>query len=130
MKKKFIVIIYMFLLLSGFSFLNATEIKGKVTDAAKGKPYTHGSVLLEPLGTENRLESEIDEEGNYTFQNIELGTYILWVDIYSATPAGGEKREIEVGEGDETLESDFNISLSFLDKALVFTKETSPLSPG
>ena len=125
MKKKFIVIIFLILSLSGFSLLNATEIKGKVIDTAKGEPYTHGSVLLELIGAESRLEAEIDKQGDYSFKNIEMGKYILWVDLYSATPAGGEQREIEVQEGDETLEFNFNIFLSLLDKALVFTKETS-----
>ncbi len=125
MKKKFFVIAFLILSLSGFSFLNATEIKGKVTDVSKGEPYTHGSVLLEPIGTENRFEAKIDKEGNYSFQNIEMGRYLLWMDLYSATPAGGEQREIAVQEGDETLEFNFDISLSILDKTLVFTKETS-----
>jgi len=125
MKKKFVIIVFSLLLLAGFSVLNGAEIKGKVIDVIKGAPYAHGSVLIEPLGTENRLEAKIDKQGNYVFQNLEPRTYILWMDLYSATPAGGERREINIIEPDETVELDLSISPSFLDKALVFTKETS-----
>ncbi len=125
MKKKFVIIAFSFLLLAGFSALNGAEIKGKVMDILKGAPYAHGSVLVEPLGTENRLEAKIDKQGSYVFQNLEPGTYILWMDLYSATPAGGERREITIIEPGETVELDLSISPSFLDKALVFTKETS-----
>ncbi len=125
MKKKLSAIIFIFFLLTGFSSLNAAEIKGQVNVTTTGEAYAHGSVLLEPIGTEYRFESEIDEHGNYAFQNIEPGRYILWVDLYSATPAGGERREIEITEGDETIELILSITPSLLDKALVFTKETS-----
>ncbi len=125
MKKKFAIIIFSFLLLAGFSVSNGAEIKGKVINALKGEPYAHGSVLVEPLGTENRLEAKIDKQGSYVFQNLEPGTYILWMDLYSATPAGGERREINIIEPGETVELDLSISPSFLDKTLVFTKETS-----
>ncbi len=125
MKKKVSAIIFLIFLIAGFSYLNAAEIKGQVNEITKGKPYAHGSVLLEPLGTEYRFESKIDKQGNYTFQNIEPGRYILWVDLYSATPAGGERREIEITEEDETLELILSITPSLLDKVLVFTKETS-----
>jgi AGCS family alanine or glycine:cation symporter len=125
MKKKFVIIIFLSLLLAGFSVSNGAEIKGKVINAINGKPYAHGSVLVEPLGSENRLEAKIDKQGNYIFQNLEPGTYILWMDLYSATPAGGERREIKIIEPDEALELELSISPSLLDKALVFTKETS-----
>ena len=125
MNKKCVIIIFSFLLLAGFSVSQGAEIKGKVINVVKGEPYAHGSVLVEPLGTENRLEAKIDKQGSYVFQNLEPGTYILWMDLYSATPAGGERREITIIEPGETVELDLSISPSFLDKALVFTKETS-----
>ena len=125
MKKKLSVILFILFLISGLSSLNAAEIKGQVNETAKGEPYAHGSVLLEPIGTEFRFESKIDKQGNYAFQNIEPGRYVLWVDLYSATPAGGERREIEITEEHETIEIILSITPSLLDKALVFTKETS-----
>ena len=125
MKKKLSAIIFLLVLISGFSSLNAAEIKGQVIETTKERPYAHGSVILEPLGTENRFESKIDKEGRYVFQNVETGRYILWVDLYSATPEGGERREIQITEKDETRELILSISPSLLDKALVFTKETS-----
>ena len=125
MKKKLAAFIFIFFLISGLSSINAAEIKGQVNVSTTGKPYAHGSVLLEPLGTEYRFESKIDKQGNYAFQNIEPGRYILWLDLYSATPAGGERREIEIAEEDKTLELILSITPSMLDKALVFTKETS-----
>jgi AGCS family alanine or glycine:cation symporter len=125
MKKKTLAIIFFFLCLMSLSTLKAADIKGKVILSPKGKPYTHGAILLEPLGTEKRIEAKIDKQGNFTYWDIKPGKYILWMDLYSATPSGGEKREIEIKEEDETLKLPFTISLSLLDKVLVFTKEAS-----
>lgn len=125
MKKKFVIIIFSFLFLAGYSVSRGAEIKGKVINAVKGEPYAHGSVLVEPVGTENRLESKIDKQGNFIFSNLDPGTYVLWLDLYSATPAGGERREIKIIEPEDVLELNLSISASLLDKALVFTKETS-----
>jgi AGCS family alanine or glycine:cation symporter len=125
MKKKTLAILFVLTYLISFSTLRAAEIKGKVHLSQDGKPYSHGSILLEALGTEKRIKAEIDKEGNFAFQNIEPGKYSLWVDLYSAIPSGGEQREIEIKEENETLDLTFSISLSLLDKTLVFTKETS-----
>jgi AGCS family alanine or glycine:cation symporter len=125
MKKKLSAIIFILFLITGFSSINAAEIQGQVNVTTTGEPYSHGSVLLEPIGTEYRFESKIDEQGNYAFRNIESGRYLLWVDLYSATPAGGERREIEITEEDDSLELILSITPSLLDKVLVFTKETS-----
>ena len=125
MKKKAFAIIFISALVFSLSTLYAADIKGKVSLSPEGKPYTHGDILLTPLGTEEYMKAEIDDQGKFNFQDIKPGKYEIKMDLYSATPSGGEKREIEIKEEDEIIELPFNISLSFLDKALVFTKETS-----
>ena len=125
MKKKVFAIIFISALVFSLSTLYAADIKGKVSLSPEGKPYTHGDILLTPLGTEEYIKAEIDDQGNFNFQDIKPGKYEIKMDLYSATPSGGEKREIEINEEDEIIELPFNISLSFLDKTLVFTKETS-----
>ena len=125
MKKKMFAIIFISALVFSLSTLYAADIKGKVSLSPEGKPYTHGDILLTPVGTEEYIKAEIDNQGNFNFQDIKPGKYEIKMDLYSATPSGGEKREIEIKEEDEIIELPFNISLSFLDKTLVFTKETS-----
>ena len=125
MKKKVSVLIFLLSFISGLSTLNAADIKGKVTLSPEGKPYTRGLILLQAIGGEEYREAKIDEQGNFFYQDITPGKYSLWMDLYSATPSGGEEREIEIKEKTETLELNLSISLSFLDKVLVFTKETS-----
>ena len=123
MKKNISVIIFLFTIMS-LSILKGADIKGKVVDSAKGKPYAHGAILLSFRGAEEYIKAEIDKEGNFIYQDIMPGTYVIKMDLYSATPKGGE-REIEIKEEDEYLEIVLLISLSLLDKVLVFTKETS-----
>jgi len=121
MKKKTLAILFVLTCLISFSTLRAADIKGKVRLSKDGEPYSHGSILLEPLGVEKRIKAEIDKEGNFAYQNIEPGKYSLWVDLYSATPSGGEQREIEIKEEDDTLELTCCISASILDIVLFFT---------
>lgn len=125
MKKKFVISVFLSLLLFGLPFLNAADIKGKIILSPKMTPYAHGTVLLQSIGETQRLKARIDSEGNFIYQDIKPGKYTLWMDLYSATPSGGEEREIDIEEETETKEMNFLISLSLLDKALVFTKETS-----
>jgi AGCS family alanine or glycine:cation symporter len=122
MKKKTLAVIFLFACLVSLSNLKAAEIRGKVTLLPKGKPYTHGAILLQPLGTEEYTKSPIDKEGNFSFKDLRPGEYELKMDLYSATPV---QMDIEIKEETEILEIPLSISLSFLDKALVFTKETS-----
>jgi AGCS family alanine or glycine:cation symporter len=123
MKRKTAAVIFLFTLIS-LSSLKAADIKGKVIIPSKEKPYSHGAILLSPRGAEEYLKAEIDKEGNFAYQDIKPGKYIIKMDLYSVTPEGGE-REIEVKEEEETLEIILPITLSLLDKVLVFTKETS-----
>jgi AGCS family alanine or glycine:cation symporter len=122
MKKKTLAVIFLIACLVTLSSLNAAEIKGKVTLLPKGRPYAHGAILLQPLGTEEYTKSPIDKEGNFSFKDLKPGKYELKMDLYSATPV---QMDIEIKEETEILEIPLSISLSFLDKALVFTKETS-----
>ena len=122
MKKKTLAIIFLFTCLVSLSNLKAAEIKGKVILSPKGTPYTHGAILIQPLGTEEYTKSTIDKQGNFSFKGLRPGKYELKMDLYSATPV---QMDIEIKEETEILEIPLSISLSFLDKALVFTKETS-----
>jgi AGCS family alanine or glycine:cation symporter len=121
MKKKKLAIILFFAYMS-LSALEAADIKGKVTLAPKGKPYTRGSILLMPLGTEIYTKTTIDPQGNFIYRDLKPGKYIIKMDLYSLTPA---EKEIEITEEEEALELDFSISLSPLDKTLVFMREVS-----
>ncbi len=124
MKKKVYLFIFISISLCCVSFLNAADIKGKVIRFPDERPYSHGAVLLTPRGTEEYIKAEIDKLGGFVFRDIKPGRYNLKIDLYSVTPEGGEK-EIEITEEEERLEVTLPISLTLLDKALVFTKEAS-----
>ncbi|MFB0565266.1 MAG: alanine/glycine:cation symporter family protein [Candidatus Aminicenantaceae bacterium] len=122
MKKKLLANLFLFSCLLNLNTLKAADIKGKVTLLPEKKPYSHGAILLRPLGAESYTKAEIDEQGNFSYRDLEVGKYIIKMDLYSVYPV---EREIEIQDEAETLELEFPISLSLLDKALVFTKETS-----
>jgi len=122
MKKKAIIAIVLIMTAFGFQSLNAADIKGTVTLSPKGKPYTKGAILLKALGEDNFEKAEIDDEGNYSYTGITPGKYILKMDLYGLTPV---EREIEIKEEAETLILNLSISLSILDKVLVFLKDFS-----
>ena len=122
MKKKILAVICLFTIVC-FASLEAADIKGKVTLSPTEKPYSHGAVLLTLIGAEEYTKAEIKEDGSFLYQDIGPGKYLIKLDLYSVTPEGGE-REIEIKEKDETLELTLPLSLSLLDKVLVFTKET------
>jgi AGCS family alanine or glycine:cation symporter len=124
MKKKTIAGLFILALVFGLSNLNAAEIKGKVFTSSNGKPYTKGAVLLKASGEDKYIKTEIDPEGNYSFEEISIGTYTLKLDLYGLTPV---EKEIKIMEDGETLNIDLPISLSFLDKALVILQETDDL---
>jgi len=121
-KKAFPALIFLCMFLVNLSSLNAAEIKGKVILSPKGMPYTNGNMLLMPLGEEKYTKSEIDPEGNYIYRDLKPGKYVLKMDLYGLTPF---EKEIEIREETEILEHDLALTLSFLDRALVFTKEAS-----
>ena len=121
MKKKISAGLFILALVFGVSNLNAAEIKGKVFKSSDGKAYTKGSVLLKASGEENYIKADIDPEGNYSFEEISIGTYSLKLDLYGLTPV---EKEIQIKEEGETLNIDLPVSLSFLDKALVILQNT------
>ncbi len=123
MKKKTLAVIF-FILFIGSSLSHAADLKGRVVHLPQQKPYSHGSILLTPRGAEEYIKAEIDREGGFVFRGLKPGKYTLKLDLYSVTPEGGEK-EVEITEEHETLDVTLPISLSVLDKALVFTKEAS-----
>ena len=122
MKKRLFVLIFLMMFLSGIVSLNAAVIKGKVTLSPKGDPYVHGNMLLMPLGEEQYTKAEIDAEGNYRFPDLKPGRYVLKMDLYSLTPF---ETEVTLTEETVTEVIDLNLTLTLLDKALVFTKEAS-----
>lgn len=122
MKKRSIIVLSLALLFSGYASLNAADLKGKVRQSPTGKSYSHGNMLLMPIGEELFTKAEIDEEGNYVFSDLTAGRYLLKMDLYSLTPF---ETEILIEEDSETILVDVDLTLTFLDKALVFTKEAS-----
>jgi AGCS family alanine or glycine:cation symporter len=122
MKKKTLAIILFFLCLMSLQILNAADIKGKVILSPKGEPYTEGIVLLKPLEEEYFSETALDPEGNFTYSDLRPGKYIIKMDLYELTPF---EEEIEIKDKAETLELSFTISLSLLDKVLIFITKAS-----
>jgi AGCS family alanine or glycine:cation symporter len=88
----------------------------------QGRPYSHGAILLLPLGAEVYTKTIIDPQGNFIYRDLKAGKYILKMDLYGLTPL---EKEIEIKGDEEVLELNFTISLSLLDKALVFIREVS-----
>lgn len=122
MKKRLTAIILSFLFFLGISALEAADIKGRVILLPEGKPYTHGAILLMPLGAEKYTKTTIDPHGNFIYRDLTPGKYLIKMDLYSLTPV---EKEIEIKDEQETLELDLSITLSLLDKALVFIRELS-----
>ncbi|NIN91743.1 amino acid carrier protein, partial [bacterium] len=122
MKKKALAIVFFSLCLMSLSALNAADIKGKVILSPKGIPYTQGIVLLKPLEEEYFTETALDLEGNFTYRDLKPGKYIIKMDLYELTPF---EEEIEIKDKDETLDLSFTISLSLLDKTLIFITKAS-----
>jgi len=122
MIKKLSAIILFIGFITSFSLLSAADIKGKVILAPKGKPYSHGLILLMPLGEEKYIKTTIDPQGNFIYRDLKPGKYIIKMDLYSLTPV---EKEIEIQKETETLALNLSISLSLLDKILVFIRELS-----
>jgi AGCS family alanine or glycine:cation symporter len=122
MIKKALTFILMFGMLSGLTALNAASIKGKVTLLPDGKPYSQGSILLRPIEEEYYIKADIDPEGNFEYSDLMPGRYEIKMDLFSLTPF---EQEITIEEATDTIEQEFAISLSFLDKTHVFIKKTT-----
>ncbi len=122
MKKRIVFLLSLMIILSGYVSLNAADIKGKVTLSPKGEPYVRGNMLLMPLGEELFTKAEIDSEGNYQYTDLTPGRYLLKMDLYSLTPF---ETEVTITEESEMKVFDIDLTLTFLDKVLVFTKEAS-----
>lgn len=118
--KKLAAVLLLFLLFSG---LYAFELKGKITDT-RGKPLTSGMILLKKHGSEFYVKSELGKNGEFHFKNLEEGKYLFKLDIYSAEKL---KRTIEIKQ-DTIL--NLTVKLSFLDRALILTRNTSDVMWG
>jgi len=121
-KKALLILIVPLILLSGTPALHGADIEGKVTLSPKGTPYSHGNILLMSRGAENYIKTTIDPRGNFIYRDLEAGKYVIKMDLYGLTPV---EKEIEIKGDEEVLKLDLTISLSLLDKALVFIREVS-----
>ncbi|MCI0448276.1 MAG: carboxypeptidase-like regulatory domain-containing protein, partial [Chlorobi bacterium] len=81
------------------SFVESNKIKGRVTDE-KNKPIEFVSVTIQDLG----LSTSTDQKGNYAFQNIPKGNYLL---TFKRSGYESKSLELNLTTGD-TL---YNISL-------------------
>ncbi len=116
MKRRAIVL---FVLLLFGSSLAAATFTGKVR--ADGKPLDGANVLLKDLSGKTLLyQTDTDAEGNFALK-AEEGEYLLEIKKYGLTL---HRQRVEVKEG-KILELD--LKLSFLDKALIFTREMSDI---
>jgi len=122
MIKKTLTLILSLAFLLGLQSLNAAEINGKITLSKTGKPYSKGSILLRPLEEESYIKTDIDAQGYFTYSGLRPGRYEIKMDLYSLTPF---EDEIEIFDDQETLEREYVLSLSTLDKIHVFIKEAS-----
>jgi AGCS family alanine or glycine:cation symporter len=122
MIKKLIISMILVVLIFGLYTLEAADLKGQVTLAPKGTPYTKGAILIKPIGEDVFIKSELDNEGNYAFTDLSPGRHIIKMDLYGLTPV---EREIEIKSRDESIVLDLPITLSFLDKFLVSIKDFS-----
>jgi AGCS family alanine or glycine:cation symporter len=123
MKKKALLILILSLVFaSGTTALHGAVIQGKVTLSPKGTPYTRGSILLMPLGAENYIKTTIDPQGNFIYRDLQVGKYVIKMDLYGLTPVD---KEIEITGDEEVLKLDLTISLSLLDRTLVFIRRVS-----
>ncbi len=122
MKKRLFIFFCMSAFIFGLAHLEAAEIKGKVTLSPHGKPYAHGNMLLMLVGEDKYTKAEIDPEGNYAYSGLEPGKYTLKMDLYSLTPF---ETEVDIEEENDLRQINVELSLTLLDKALVFTKEAS-----
>jgi AGCS family alanine or glycine:cation symporter len=121
-KKALLILIVPLILLSGTPALHGADIEGKVILLPKGTPYSHGNILLMSRGAKNYIKTTIDPQGNFIYRDLKAGKYIIKMDLYSLTPV---EKEIEIKGDEEILKLDLTISLSLLDKALVFIREVS-----
>jgi AGCS family alanine or glycine:cation symporter len=100
MTKKLIVSMILAVLVFGLYALEAADLKGQVTLAPKGEPYTKGAILIRPIEEDVFIKSELDNEGNYAFTDLSPGRHIIKMDLYGLTPV---EREIEIISRDESL---------------------------
>jgi len=121
MKKKHLAIIFIFLMLFGYSSLSATDIEGKVSLSPKGKDFDRGAVLLRPVAEESYTKQDLDAQGRFLFTGLRPGRYEIKMDLYGLTPF---QDEVVVG-GEIVIEKDYTISLSILDRIHIFIKESS-----
>jgi AGCS family alanine or glycine:cation symporter len=122
MIKRLVIFFCVSTIIFGLTNLEAADIKGKVTLSPEGKPYPHGNMLLMLVGEEKYTKAEIDSEGNYIYTGLKPGKYDLKMDLYSLTPF---ETEVDIDQETDTRIINVDLSLTLLDKVLVFTKEAS-----
>ena len=121
MKKKHLALIFIFLMLFGYSSLSATDVEGKVSLSPKGKDFDRGAVLIRSVAEESYTKQDLDAQGRFLFTGLRPGRYEIKMDLYGLTPF---QDEVIVG-GEIVIEKDYTISLSLLDRIHLFIKESS-----
>jgi AGCS family alanine or glycine:cation symporter len=122
MKWKKPVLFVLFLFLMSFTQAAAADISGRVVLLPGEKPYTKGNVLFKGVEEDYFTKSELNEDGEFSFKVDTLGRYVIKHDLHGLTPF---EDEFEVTDHDEVIEISMPISLSALDKVMVFTYEAS-----
>lgn len=117
------LLLFFSLLLFGTAAVAQTSLAGKVTDEASGEPILFGTVALYRGGT-LLTGVETDFDGNYSFSNIDAGTYDVEfsytgyqsIRIASVQVFGGKavKLDAKLGSGvvlDEIVVRDYKVPL-------------------
>ncbi len=113
--------IFFFLILSSIAY--SLNLSGRIT-TQKGRPLRAGIVLLKAQGSEKYLKSELNEKGEFFFRDLKQGKYEFKVSIFSAEKL---HRTLELKK---SMDLELTVKLSFLDRALIFTRELSDVAWG
>ncbi len=120
MKRSFNILILILLLSSNiFTF----TLSGRILKQDK-TPLKNGYVLLKPKNGKTYIKSELNKNGEFSFNDLKKGIYEFKIDIYSVEKL---KQDIEIN-GDKTLNLTAKINL--LDRALIFIRNVSDIMWG
>ncbi len=122
MVKKIRFLLIAILAVLSFQGLYATDITGRVLLRPKMTPYAKGAILIKSIEEENFTKTKVGPDGSFTIAGLKPGKYTMKMDLKGLTPF---EQEIEITEGEAAARLDIPISLSIMDKILIFTYEAS-----